>query len=102
MFSVKCVAAIIIIPALFFFPNRYIKIGPEIEYDGCVVDQTKWKLSRTSSWNNYVKINIDGLNTSFWCYKGKESWPIGNKCIISTKKGVFGMSYVDDVRFLIE
>ena len=101
-FSVKCIAAIIIIPALFFLPNRYVKVETELEYDGCVVDQTKWKLSKTASWNNYVKIKIDDSNTSFWCNLGKEAWPIGTKCIISTSKGIFGMRYVEDVRFLIE
>ena len=101
-FSIKCIAAIIIIPALFFLPNRYFKIEPEIEYEGCVVDQTEWKLSKTASWDNYVKIKIDDSNTSFWCCMGKESWPIGTKCIISARKGIFGMRYVENVRFLIE
>lgn len=96
------IAAIIIIPALFFLPNRYFKIEPEIEYEGCVVDQTEWKLSKTASWDNYVKIKIDDSNTSFWCCMGKESWPIGTKCIISARKGIFGMRYVENVRFLIE
>ena len=101
-FSIKCIAAIIIIPALFFLPNRYFKIEPEIEYEGCVVDQTEWKLSKTASWDNYVKIKIDDSNASFWCDLGKESWPIGTKCIISARKGIFGMRYVENVRFLIE
>ena len=101
-FSIKCIAAIIIIPALFFLPNRYVKIEPGIEYEGCVVDQTEWKLSKTASWNNYVKIKIDDSNASFWCDLGKESWPIGTKCIISARKGIFGMRYVENVRFLIE
>ena len=45
---------------------RYFKIEPEIEYEGCVVDQTEWKLSKTASWDNYVKIKIDDSNASFW------------------------------------
>ena len=99
-FSLKCIAAIIIISALFFLPNRYVKIESGIEYEGCVVDRTEWKLSKTASWDNYVKISIDDSDTSFWCDLGKEAWPIGTKCIISARRGIFGMRYVEDVRFL--
>lgn len=101
-FLYKSIWLLIIVPALILLPNRYICIGSEIKYEGIVVDKTTWAMTRTASWNNYVKIRLENLNTSFWCNQKKALQPNGSKCIVTVRRGVFGMRYVEDVSFLIE
>ena len=99
----KIVVVLIIVPAIIFLPNRYIPIGPEMECQGIVVDQISAPVNKSPSSNrNYVKIRIDGENTSFWHGLNKESKPLGSKCIVSVKRGIFGMRYVEEVDFLNE
>ncbi len=100
--SYKSVILLIIIPALFLLPNRYIQTDSEVEYKGVVIDNTTWAMTRTASWSNYVKIRIEDLNTSFWCDVEKVTQPIGTKCTVSVRRGIFRMRYVEDVRFLVE
>jgi len=102
VFSFKSILALIVIPAFIFIPNRYISKGQESEYQGIVTDKTTWALTRTASWNNYVKVKLNGENASFWYCLNKESKPLGSKCIVSVKRGIFGMRYVEEVDFLVE
>lgn len=102
IYSSEIVLLLIIIPSLLLLPNRYIKKGTDVEYRGIVVDSTKWALTRTASWDNYVKIRLDDKKKSFWYKTRKESKPLGSKCIVTTRKGIFGVSYVEDVSFLVE
>ena len=95
--------ASIIIPAIIFLPNRHISLGTGTECQGVVIDQTSAAVNKSPSSNrNYVKIRIDGENTSFWHGLNKESKPLGSKCIVSVKRGIFGMRYVEEVDFLVE
>lgn len=95
--------AFIIIPAIIFLPNRHIPIGVEKECLGIVVDKTSAPVNKSpSSERNYVKVRLDGENTSFWYCLNKESKPLGSRCIASVRKGILGMRYVEKVDFLEE
>ena len=101
-FSLKLICALIIIQALLFLPNRYFSIKSKSEHQGVVIDKTSWALTRTAFWNNYAKIKSEDTNISFWCNTKKESKPLGTKCIITTRRGLFGINYVEKVDFLVE
>lgn len=91
---------LIIVPAIIFLPNRYIPIEPEKEYRGEVIDITSAPVNKSPSSNrNYVKVRLDGEDTSFWYCLNKASKPLGSKCIVSVRKGIFGMRYVEKVDF---
>ena len=99
----KIAIVLIIVPTIIFLPNRFIPIGPKVELRGGVIDQIAVPVNKSpSSDRNYVKIRLDEENISFWYYLNKESKPLGTKCIVSTRKGLFGMRYVEDVGFLVE
>ena len=98
-FSFKCVFVMVGVPALIFLPNRYIQIGIEKEHQGVVVDKTTWSMLRTSSSTNYVKIRVDAENTSFWYNTRNEFKPLGSRCMVSVKRGLFGMGYVERIDF---
>lgn len=101
-FSFKCIFMLVIVPALIFLPNRYIQKGPASEHQGVIVDNTTWSTTRAVSSSNYVKIRVDEESASFWNNMKKDSKPIGSKCIVSVRRGIFGMRYVEDVDFIVE
>ena len=99
----KIAMALIIVPAIIFLPNRYIPIEHEIIYRGKIINHASAPVNKSSSSNrNYVKIEIDQLDTTFWYCLNKDSKPIGSKCIVSVRRGIFGMRYVEDVDFIVE
>ena len=102
-FTLKCMSVLILIPAFIFIPNRYIPTNPETEYQGKVIDNTTWPaMTKTPINHNYVKVKLNGENTSFWYCLGKDSKPLGGKCIVSARKGLFGMRCVNKIDFLVE
>ena len=101
-FSIRVLQILIIISGMLFLPNRYIPIGPKTEGIGIVVDNTEWGLSKTGFSSNYVKIKIDEEDVCFWYSLYKSSKPLGNKCIVSMRRGLFGIRYVENVDFLVE
>ena len=93
-------SVLILLPAFIFIPNRHIPTKPEIECQGVVIDNTTWPaMTKTPINRNYVKVKLDGENTSFWYRLTKDTKPHGSKCIVSVKRGVFGMRYVKKVDF---
>ncbi len=99
-FTIKCMSVLILLPAFIFIPNRHIPTKPEIECQGVVIDNTTWPaMTKTPINRNYVKVKLDGENTSFWYRLTKDTKPHGSKCIVSVKRGVFGMRYVKKVDF---
>lgn len=100
--SIRVLQILIIISGMLFLPNRYIPIGPKTEGIGIVVDNTEWGLSKTGFSSNYVKIKIDEEDVCFWYNLYKSSKPLGNKCIVSMRRGLFGIRYVENVDFLVE
>ena len=86
-FSIRVLQILIIISGMLFLPNRYIPIGPKTEGIGIVVDNTEWGLSKTGFSSNYVKIKIDEEDVCFWYSLYKSSKPLGNKCIVSMRRG---------------
>lgn len=99
----KIVVVLIVVPAFIFLPNRYISICPKKEYFGNVIEQTTASVNKSPSSDRiYVKIELEGENLSFWRDLKKESQPIGAKCIVSVREGIFGMRCVEEVRFLVE
>ncbi len=98
-FSFKCIFMLVIVPALIFLPNRYIQKGPASEHQGVIVDNTTWSTTRAVSSSNYVKIRVDEKSASFWYDMRKDSKPIGRKCMVSVKRGLFGMGYIERVDF---
>ena len=102
-FMLKAVVLLIIVSAIVFIPNRYIPIRPKSECQGIVVDKTSVVFNKTPSfYRNYVKIQLDGENISFWYCLNKNSKPLGSKCLISVRRGIFGMRYVEKADFLVE
>ena len=102
-FILKAVVLLIIVSAIVFIPNRYISIRPEAECQGIVVDKTSVAFNKTPSfYRNYVKIQLDGENTSFWYCLNKNSKPLGSRCVISVRRGIFGMRYVEKADFFVE
>ena len=98
----KIAVVIIIVPAIIFLPNRYIPIEDEIIYKGVVVDQTTASVNKSPSSDiNYDKIQIIGEDVSFWYWHIK-SKPNGKKCLISVRRGIFGMRCVSNVDFVEE
>jgi hypothetical protein len=87
---------------MLFLPNRYIPISPKTERIGIVVDNTEWGLSKTGFSSNYVKIKVAEEDVCFWYNLYKSSKPLGNKCIVSMRRGLFGIRYVENVDFLVE
>ena len=104
LFALETPFWLIIISSFIALPNRYIPIDDTKVITGKVVDKTKWKLlSRTTSgWQNYVKIKIDGEDTSFWYNLDYENKECGTKCLISERKGIWGLRYVTNVDFIVE
>ena len=100
--SIRVLQILIIISGMLFLPNRYIPIGPKTEGIGIVVDNTEWGLSKTGFSSNYVKIKIAEEDVCFWYNLYKSSKPLGNKCIVSMRRGLFGIRYVENVDFLVE
>lgn len=100
-YDLKIAILLIIVPAIIFLPNRYIPIESEKEYRGEVIGRTSAPVNKSSSSNrNYVKISLNGENTSFWYCLNKASMPFGSKCIIYIRRGIFGMRYVEKVDFV--
>lgn len=85
-------------------PNRYIPISNTRIHTGKVVDKTRSKMptKTTGGWQNYVKIKIDGENTYFWYNLWNETKNDGAKCILYERKGIWGLSYVTNVNFIVE
>ena len=99
----KLVLVLIIVPAIIFLPNRYIPIEHGKIYKGKIINQTSAPVNKSSSSNrNYIKIKIDQVDTSFWYCLNKKTKPIGSKCVVSVRRGIFGMRYVEDVDFIVE
>ena len=102
----KCcgIKGLIIIPASVALPNRYIPISNTRIHTGKVVDKTRSKMptKTTGGWQNYVKIKIDGENTYFWYNLWNETKNDGAKCILYERKGIWGLSYVTNVNFIVE
>ena len=102
-YELKIIMILIIVPAIIFLPNRYIPIESGTEYQGEIVSQTSFSGTKsTSSKRNYVKIKLNQEDTSFWYSLNKESKPLGSKCIVTVRRGIFGMRYVENVVFLVE
>ena len=95
---------LIIITAFVALPNRFIPIDDTKVITGKVVDKTKWKLlsKTTGGWQNYVKIKIDGEDTFFWYNLDYENKEYGTRCLISERKGIWGLRYVTNVDFIVE
>ena len=95
---------LIIITAFVALPNRFIPIDDTKVITGKVVDKTKWKLlsKTTGGWQNYVKIKIDGEDTFFWYNLDYENKEYGTRCLISERKGIWGLHYVTNVDFIVE
>ena len=100
--SIRFIQILIIISGMLFLPNRYIPIGPRTEGIGIIVDNTEWGLSKTGFSSNYVKIKIAEEDVCFWYNLYKGSKPLGNKCVVSIRRGLFGIRYVENVDFLVE
>ena len=97
--SIRIIQILIIMSGMLFLPNRYIPIGPKTERIGIVVDNTEWGLSKTGFSSKYVKIKIAEEEVCFWYNLYKSSKPLGNKCIVSMRRGLFGIRYVENVDF---
>ena len=101
-YGLKIAMILIIVPAIIFLPNRYIPIEPGTEYQGETISQTSVPATKSpSSILNYVKIELNQKD-SFWYSLKKESKPLGSKCIVTVRRGIFGMRYVENVDFLAE
>lgn len=99
----KIIMTLIIVPAIIFLPNRYIPIEKGTEYKGVVVDQTTAPVNKSPcSQRNYEKIKIIDEDLSFWYCLNKDSKSYGSKCLISARRGIFGMRYIEKVVFLVE
>lgn len=99
----KVAIVMIFVPAVIFLPNRHIPIEPEKEYQGVIIDQTSAMVNKSPSCErNYIKIRLNEENTSFWYCLNHESKTIGRKCIVSVRRGIFGMRYVEKVDFIVE
>lgn len=100
----KTILWLIIIPASVALPNRYIPISNTRIHTGKVVDKTRSKMptKTTGGWQNYVKIKIDGEDTYFWYNLWNETKNDGAKCILYERKGIWGLSYVTNVNFIVE
>lgn len=95
---------LIITSSIVALPNRFIPIDDTKVITGKVVDKTKWKLlsKTTGGWQNYVKIKIDGEDTFFWYNLDYENKEYGTRCLISERKGIWGLRYVTNVDFIVE
>ena len=95
---------LIITSSIIALPNRFIPIDDTKVITGKVVDKTKWKLlsKTTGGWQNYVKIKIDGEDTFFWYNLDYENKEYGTRCLISERKGIWGLRYVTNVDFIVE
>lgn len=99
----KIAMLFIIVPAFIFLPNRYLPIAAEKDYRGEVIGHTSAPVNKSSSSKrNYVKIRLDGENTSFWYCLNKSSKPLGSKCIVSVRRGILGMRYIEKVDFIVD
>ena len=103
VYYVKSVILFILILSILFVPNRYILLGDSVKCYGIVVDEDYIVYTKSSSsYSNLVKINLMTDHTSFWCDLNKKNKPIGSKCVVSVRRGIFGMRYVEDVDFIVE
>ncbi len=100
--SIRVIQILTVISGLVFLPNRYISIESRIENTGVVIDYTKWGLSKTGFDSNYVKIKLAKDGSCFWYDMYTHSKPLGSKCIVTVRRGIFGMRYVENVVFLVE
>ena len=100
--SIRIILFIIVLSGLVFLPNRYIPTESRIENAGIVIDYTKWGLSKTGFDSNYVKIKLTKDGSCFWYDMYTHSKPLGSKCIVTVRRGIFGMRYVENVVFLVE
>ena len=99
----KSTIIFIFILSILFIPNRCILFGNPVNYDGIVVDKDYIVYTKSSSsHSNLVKINLKTDHTSFWYELNKKTKPIGSKCIVSVRRGMLGMRYVEKVDFLVE
>lgn len=98
------ISAVIIIPALIILPNRFVSVNSSVTYHGTVIereDQVCTLTKTAGSKFNYVKIKLND-NTTFWHNINQETKPLGTRCIIKAKTGIFGLRYVQDVDFIVE
>ena len=101
-YEFKIAMVLIIVPAIVFLPNRYIPIEPGTEYQGETISQTSVSVTTPSCKRIYVKIKLNQEDTSFWYCLYQDSKPLGSKCIVTVRRGIFGMRYVENVVFLVE
>ena len=100
-FGTVFIFTIVIVPSLIFLPNRLIHIESEHILYGHVVENNSWKPpSKSTGRITCVKIKIDGENTWFWYDCKKKA--IGTRCLISERKGIWGLRYVTNVDFIVE
>ena len=96
---------VIIIPASIFLLNKYLNTDKEVYVCGKVIEtrhESSWEPSKTPGSKCYwLKIKLENEDFSFWYDYGKKP-PLSTKCILSVKKGLFGLRYADNVDFLIE
>ena len=96
----KSVMLFAIILSILFVPNRYILLGNPIKYNGIVVDKDYIVYTKSSSsHSSLIKIYLKDDQTSFWYDLNKKTKPVGSKCIVSVRRGIFGMRYVEKVDF---
>ena len=100
-FGIVFIFTIVIVPSLIFLPNRLIPIESEHIFYGHVVENNYWKPpSKSTGRITCVKIKIDCENTWFWYDSKKKA--IGTRCLISERKGIWGLRYVTNVDFIVE
>ena len=99
------VVIIIVIPASILLPNKYFGAGKEMSIRGIVIETKQASSgapSKTPHHEEYwLKIKLSEEDAYFWYDYGEEP-PLSTKCILSVKKGLFGLRYADNVDFLIE
>lgn len=99
----KTIQFIILIPSIVFLPNKFIPIDEPTSCCGTISSIDSLKITRTrSSIRYYVKIKLIGDDYSFWYDLGKEIKPLGTKCDLTVRRGLFGLRFVEKVDFPME
>ena len=96
---------IIVIPASILLPNKYFCAGKELSVRGIVIESKQASSGAPSKAHHqseyWLKIKLSEEDAYFWYDYGKYP-PLSTECILSVKKGLFGLRYADNVDFLIE
>ena len=96
---------IIVIPASVLLPNKYFGVRKEMSVRGIVIETEQASSGAPSKAHHqsecWLKIKLSEEDAYFWYDHGKNP-PLSTRCILSVKKGLFGLRYADNVDFLIE